>query len=357
MTRQELLIQLHRLHGVFLGLAKWVGLFAFCERLYRGRLPILCYHGFGSAEDSSFRDIFMTESGFEQRLRWLKENGYCVLPLEQAVNLLNSGELPPRSVVITIDDGFASTNQVAAPLLNRYGFPATIYVTTYYVKHSQHPIFRLAIQYLFWKTKAKTFPLGKFLPGGPESISVLGREGELGMWQLIEYGETELGEEQRFHLFLRVATALQVDTRELLAKKTLHLATPESISELARQGFDIQLHTHRHILPDSMEELQRELEENRNALEPLVGKKLHHFCYPSGLWTEAQRDMLESLGIQTATTCDERLNGPQSDPLSLGRYCDSDRIPLIEFEAELVGFNQLNRLNPIKRAVRKLLGL
>ena len=357
MIEQRILRLLHKLHETFLGGAKRLGLFSLSEHYYRGHLPILCYHGFGTPEDSDFRDIFMTASGFERRLQWLDKNGFSVLPLERAVSLLKSNLLPPKSVVITIDDGFWSTYHVALPLLKRYNYPATIYITTYYVKHWQHPVFRLSIQFLFWKTCIKSYRQADFIPGGSELVSTRGGEGERGMWRLIQHGEQNLSEEQRFGLFLQLATALQVDVEGLLGRRTLHLLTPEMISSLAEIGFDIQLHTHRHQLPDTRDELHREVEENRRFLEPLVGKELHHFCYPSGYWTREQRDMLHSLDVHTATTCDDGPNSPQSHLLSLGRFCDSDRFSLLEFEAELRGFNQLSRLNPVQRAIRRVLRL
>ena len=40
-------------------------------------------------------------------------------------------------------------------LLKEFGFTATVYVTTYYVQRN-HPIYRLALQYMFWKTAFTT---------------------------------------------------------------------------------------------------------------------------------------------------------------------------------------------------------
>lgn len=62
---------------------------------------------------------------FEQQLRYLHENGYRTLRAEELLAVLAQGEpAPPRSVVLTFDDGTASLYSVAWPLLRKYGFTA-----------------------------------------------------------------------------------------------------------------------------------------------------------------------------------------------------------------------------------------
>ena len=85
----------------------------------------------------------------------------------------------------------------------------------------------------------------------------------------------------------------------------------------------------------------REIQQNREFLEALVGKKLQHLCYPSGVWSKQPWSWLDSLGIISATTCDPGLNYSQTPHLGLYRFLDADSISQIEFEAELTGFSEL----------------
>lgn len=63
-------------------------------------------------------------------LQYLKDEGFSVLPLEQVVAALQGGQpLPPRSAVISFDDGYLSVYEAAFPLLQEFGYPFTVFVT------------------------------------------------------------------------------------------------------------------------------------------------------------------------------------------------------------------------------------
>jgi hypothetical protein len=73
-------------------------------------------------------------------------------------------------------------------------------------------------------------------------------------------------------------------------------------------------------------------------LEPVVGRRLRHLCYPSGIWSEEQWQTLQSLDIRSATTCDRGFNSRSTPLLALKRFLDSEHLSQVEFEAELSGF-------------------
>ncbi len=57
-----------------------------------------------------------------------------MLALDELVDCLRQGLLPPAgAVVITFDDGYLDTGELAAPLLQRFGFPSTVFATSGYV--------------------------------------------------------------------------------------------------------------------------------------------------------------------------------------------------------------------------------
>ncbi|MFW6193096.1 MAG: polysaccharide deacetylase family protein [Gemmatimonadota bacterium] len=66
---------------------------------------------------------------FEDKLRYLRDNGYRTITLEQAVAHVRGDEpAAPRSVLLTIDDGRLSTWSVGRPLLRRFGMHAAAFV-------------------------------------------------------------------------------------------------------------------------------------------------------------------------------------------------------------------------------------
>jgi peptidoglycan/xylan/chitin deacetylase (PgdA/CDA1 family) len=326
-------------------LAKRTGLFALARRLTRKQLRILCYHGTSMRDESAFRPgLFIDPDVFEKRLQTLRDQGFPVLELGEALTRQEQGTLPDNAVVITIDDGFYSTYRHAMPALQKHGFPATVYVTSYYCGKNA-PVFRLAVQYLFWAARAPSLELGPLgLRGITGSVDLtVPAVREQAMWTLINHGESALTEDQRQALTRQLALALGVDFEALVQQRLVGLMTPEEVTAMARAGVDVQLHTHRHRLPHDRNEVARELSENRAFLEPLVGKKLDHLCYPSGLWTPEHWHMLQEHHVASATTCEPGLNDASTPRLALKRFLDGAEISELEFEAELHGFSELLR--------------
>ena len=88
-------------------------------------IPILCYHRFGPNRSA----MTITAPAFEAQMEYLARNGYRVIPMRELARFLEGKEpLPKKTVVITIDDGYRATYQIAYPILKKYGFPATVYL-------------------------------------------------------------------------------------------------------------------------------------------------------------------------------------------------------------------------------------
>ncbi len=96
--------------------------------------PILMYHAFGRPGEPSSRFI-LSARRFARQMAWLKWRGYHVLNLDEFLcHRREHRLLPARSVIITMDDGYADNYAVAYPILRRYGFSATIFLVSDYVE-------------------------------------------------------------------------------------------------------------------------------------------------------------------------------------------------------------------------------
>lgn len=325
-------------------LAKSAGLFALARRLTRGRLRILCYHGFALKDEAAFRpSLFMDGGTFARRMEYLKRHGYPVLPFGDAVARLRAGTLPANTIAITIDDGFASTRRIAAPILASHGFPSLLYLTSYYFAKGT-PVFGLAVDYICWKSPEERVDLSELGVAGLGQPVTLRPEWRQAISQLVRRHGEKLDEPGRIELARKLAGLLGVDYAELCEERLLSLVSSGELRELQAMGMEIGLHTHRHVFPAEIHAARRELAENRRAVEPAIGRSMRHFCYPSGEWSASRFPALEAEGIATATTCESGLATARSHPLALPRILDDSRVSMIEFEAEISGFAELLRM-------------
>ena len=92
-----------------------------------GKVPILLYHRFGPAVMDS---MTVTTAVFESHLKYLRDNGYTIIPLSRLVQHYRKQvpPPPPKSVVLTVDDGHKSVYADMLPLIKKYRFPVTLFI-------------------------------------------------------------------------------------------------------------------------------------------------------------------------------------------------------------------------------------
>lgn len=327
-------------------LARAAGLFALARAITRHRLRILAYHGFAEGDELRFRPkLFISAATFEARLSLLKRRGFAVRGLDEAVHDLRRGVVRPDTVVITIDDGYASTRSIAAPALARHGFAATVYVTTYHVA-SQTPVFDLVVAYMLWKTEDGMLLL-HWPPevAQPLSLSLEGADArERAAAAVIMLGRRVQGEPGRVALCRALGEAVGVPYDAVVQRDTFRLMNARELAALGDFGVAVGLHTHRHTFPaDDLGRCRHEIQDNEAHLRPLLAQLQRHFCYPSGEYSPAHWALLEDMGIASSTTCDTGLARPGDAPHALKRFLDGEMVSEVEFDAEVCGFAELLR--------------
>jgi peptidoglycan/xylan/chitin deacetylase (PgdA/CDA1 family) len=305
------------------------------------RLLILCYHGTSIADEHIWRPaLYMAPAIFEERLKLLKRGNYAVLPLTEALQHLQRGTLPKRSVVITFDDGTHDFYRQAFPLLKSVGFPVTVYQTTYY-SEVEKPIFNLITSYMLWKRRGVVIQDGKEL-GLTEPLDLRSEAGRHKVVRsLIERAEREnLSVQQKDDLTRTLGKFLGVDYDTIVGMRMFHLMSARELQEIAAWGVDIQLHTHRHRMPEKEELFRREIRENRQRLLA-VGSTAQHFCYPSGVHRPHFLSWLRQEQVVSATTCDTGLATRRTEPLLIPRFIDNQNRTTLAFESWLAGVGDL----------------
>jgi peptidoglycan/xylan/chitin deacetylase (PgdA/CDA1 family) len=335
---------LRRVKLAALGLLRGSGIFSLVTNSHwrQQRLLILCYHGTSLEDEHLWRpSLYIDPQKLEQRLESLKKGYFSVVPLGEALRRLGAGTLPPRSVALTFDDGTYDFFRQAYPLLRDYGFPVTVYQTTYYTSVDR-PVFNLICSYMLWTRRGEVIADGEGvgLKGPLDLRTHSGRSKVMG--GLIEISERDRRTGlQKDEIAAQLARVLKIDYDNLRAKRILQLMNGRELQEIARNGVDVQLHTHRHRTPEDEGLFRKEIKDNRSRIHELTATQPVHFCYPSGIYRPSFLPWLREEHVVSATTCDTGLAARQSEILLLPRFIDNQNCTQIEFESWVTGVGEL----------------
>lgn len=264
----------------------------FYERVIRERkfpgLLVLCYHGIlESGTTVPFRNLHVERRTFEAHCRLLQRTCQPV-SLEEWVSVSGGRRsLPPRPVLLTFDDGYASVESMALPVLRENGVPALVLVTTGPVETKT----------LFWH----------------DSVARL--RGERAVEEL---------KGAPYEVWVQSVRACELPFRETEPHRPLSV---EALRALARSGLvEIGSHTVMHpILARAPLEVQRkEILASRAQVEAWVGEPVRAFAYPNGRpgidYTNETLGLVAEHGMPYAFTTAPGFVVPTSAPLELPRF-------------------------------------
>jgi peptidoglycan/xylan/chitin deacetylase (PgdA/CDA1 family) len=106
----------------------------------KASLSILMYHSIADEDEAGVHPYYRTATAppvFAAQMESLHQAGFSVIGLAEAIRRCSEPETAKRSVVITFDDGFRNFYTNAFPVLNRYGFTATMFLPTAHIGESQ----------------------------------------------------------------------------------------------------------------------------------------------------------------------------------------------------------------------------
>lgn len=237
----------------------------------RARLSTLIFHRVRAESDPTAPRV-LHAAQFDQMLRWIGEV-FTVLPPDEAVARLAQGDLPPRAMAITFDDGYADNAEVALPILQRHGMKAAFFVATDFLDGGM--MWNDRIAHVLRNAPAGALDLSPFgLPSA--TLGDLASRRKLA-GRLI--GEVKYRHpEQRLELIesLRVQTEVELPTNVMM--------TSEQVRSLRAAGMVIGGHTCSHPILASLDatEAEREILDNKARLEAILGESIKVFAYPNG---------------------------------------------------------------------------
>jgi len=110
-----------------------------CKKLFHLCLSALCGLSFSAQSAVILQYHHVSETlpavtslsaeSFTEHLNYLQANQFNVIALNELINALQKGKtLPEKSIAITFDDGYDNNYEQAAPILEKFGYPYTIFV-------------------------------------------------------------------------------------------------------------------------------------------------------------------------------------------------------------------------------------
>ena len=92
---------------------------------------VFCYHRF---EGASGGILSIAPELFEQQMQRLRDNDIHVISMQDFLSWRrNEKSIPPKSAIISIDDGYVSAFEVARPILKKFGYPWTCFIYTKFI--------------------------------------------------------------------------------------------------------------------------------------------------------------------------------------------------------------------------------
>lgn len=256
---------------------------------------------------------------FDDLLGYLKKQSWQVIPLRTAVANLTEGTLPPRSLAITFDDGYADNAEVAWPILKKHNCPATIFVSTGYLGGGRMWNDTLIEAIRHSNRNALKLPwIQNCLP----LVSLNDKR------QAINRLITHV----KYHPFAeREQMALEVAEISGATLPTDLMLTQEQLTGFRGNLIDFGAHTIRHpilaSLPDA--EAEYEIREGKSQLEAILGEPVHLFAYPNGKpgvdYLLKHVNMVRSAGFEAAVSTNWGACRPTSDHFQLPRFSPWDQ--------------------------------
>lgn len=279
----------------------------------RGRLLVLMYHRFSEGEEWGKT----SRATCEKHLRYLTRH-YRIITLAEAVSrMVNGDPVPPRSAVITVDDGYRDFFDVAFPLLAEYKVPATLYIVTGFVD-GKCWIWTDKARYLLAAAKADRMEFE--LNGKRISARLTDLPSRLNTASSLNAELKKLKDIEKDRVLADLARSLNVELPEFPPQEFAPLSWDEA--RHVRAGHvEIGSHTETHPILTNVDEirLESELRTSKTRIQEQFQTEAVHFCYPNGNVSPRERDAAEAAGYVSAVTTELKLCENNADKFLLPR--------------------------------------
>nr|WP_246253440.1 polysaccharide deacetylase family protein [Sulfitobacter maritimus] len=242
------------------------------------------------------------------------------MALDAALAAQARGELERETVAITFDDGYRNNLTVAGPILERFGFPATLFVTTGFIDSEKllwpnrilQAVQRTALTSLYWRDH--DFPL-------------VDKRDKSAANARLQAAAKSLSPQDPGAIAEEIEHALEVPVNPSTAPGTdFTMVSSAEIAAARHKGiFQFGAHTVTHPILSALDQkaLETEIAGSVESLRRLNGGECVGFAYPNGRSQDFDARaiaILRKLGINHAVATNAQPNTAGSDAFRLGRF-------------------------------------
>ena len=255
------------------------------ERLFPITAPLTRTHGiifFGHRfADEEFGISGHDPDVLRRDLELLRRNRFNITSLDDVVQRLREGvPLLPRTVVFTIDDGYADYARVAAPIFAAFDCPVTVFLTTGFLDRKV---------WMWWDQIAFVLRETGHSSVSLEAGSVTIHE----RWSTLQDREAAAGrigeilshvaDEEKWRVIDDLARVLEVD-RPTAAPTEFLPMTWDEVRACERRGASFGPHTVTHPILSQVDDrrARSEIVDSWTRLQGEVARPVPVFCYPDG---------------------------------------------------------------------------
>jgi peptidoglycan/xylan/chitin deacetylase (PgdA/CDA1 family) len=266
-----------RLKHAVLQLGFRAGLFRLAQLARRRQALILTFHRF--AENGQSKVGTLPIRKFAEYMEYLTRHRR-VVSLSDMVEEMQRGMLRPYTTAVTVDDGYDDAFSLAAPVLRRYGVPATFFVVSDFID-GRLWLWPDRLRFVF-----KRAPLGTvaFRHRGSMHLLVIRdeRERRRSEEQWLQHAKS-LAMAEREVLIDTLADAYGIEM-PIVPPSEHRPMTWAQLRALAADGFEVGAHTRTHPILSRIgpEQLHDEIRGSKEQIERSVGFPVRHFAYPNG---------------------------------------------------------------------------
>jgi peptidoglycan/xylan/chitin deacetylase (PgdA/CDA1 family)/CelD/BcsL family acetyltransferase involved in cellulose biosynthesis len=277
-------------------------------------LRIVYYHRVNDENDPFLPS--MPVDKFEEQIRLLARH-YKIVSLREAMRRLDNGGPPEPVVAITFDDGYADNCTSALPVLERYGLPATVFLTTGSLD-SREPMWFEELAVALKKAPETHVDLELDVP---RRLSLRTEEERLEANATVFAWLRTLSDADRQDRMREILQRLNAPTSPELRGRML---TWNQVRDMHGRGFDFGGHTVTHPFVSKLtpERARWEIGECKRRIEQELQTPAEHFAYPNGREPDFEpwnKVLLAEAGYRAAVSTLWGVNYPGIDRMELRR--------------------------------------